>query len=126
MSTFLPTSIIEYISSFSDSIWVLQRYKNDTLTTRINKKSSFINTLEKMFSFKQKNSYYLDSLYSPNFKSVYHIIPWKTHFYEYKYQITFDMCIYHDLSTNTVECVYSNEKISRVEFNYKPLLVFVG
>lgn len=124
--TLLPISIIEYISSFSDSIWVMQRSSAESsLSMRINKKSSFINTLERIFSFKLKYSYYIDSIYSPNYRTIYHIIPWKTHFYEYKYQITFDMRIYRDLYTGKTDyVVYSNENISNVEFIYKPY-VFV-
>lgn len=122
---FLPISIIEYIFSFSDSIWILQCYrdtlvKNDTLVSRINKKSSFINTLERMLDFKLENSYYLESFYSPNFKTIFHIIPRGIHnFYEYRYQITFDTCVYHDLTTNTVEYEYSNERMFNDAFIYR-------
>lgn len=107
----LPISIIEHIFSFSDSIWILQRSgcTNDTLVSRINKKSSFINTLERMFDFKFYNSYYLESFYTPTCKSVFHIIPHGNHFYEYRYRIIFNMSVYHDLTTNEVEYEYKNE-----------------
>jgi hypothetical protein len=119
--TVLPISIIEHIFSFSDSIWVLQRCINDdTLVSRINKKSSFINTLERMLYFKLSNSYYLESFYSPTFKTVFHIIPdGNHHFYEYRYQINYNICRYHDLTTNKVETVYTNEKILNNVFIYR-------
>jgi len=119
--TVLPNSIIEYIYSFSDSIWILQRSHCglETLISRINKNSSFINTLEGIFNFKLQNSYYLESFYSPNFKTVFHIIPHGIHhFYEYRYQITFDTRVYHDLTTNTVEYEHSNERMFNDAFIY--------
>jgi len=121
---FLPISIIEHIFSFSDSVWILQRCTlqgctNDTLVSRINKKSSFINTLERMLDFKLDNSYYLESFYTPCFKTVFHIIPFGIHhFYEYRYQINYSISIYHDLTTNEVETVYSNERKDHVNFEY--------
>lgn len=116
---FLPISIIEHIFSFSDSIWILQRCTNDTLVSRINKKSSFINTLERIFNFKLYNSYYLESFYTSTFKSIFHIIPCGNHFYEYRYQYMFDRCVYHNLTTNEVEYEYSNERMFNVAFIYR-------
>ena len=121
MTTVLPISIIEYIFSFSDSVWILQRELEtlDTLVSRINKKSSFINTLERMLDFRLYNSYYLESFYTPTLKSIFHIIPFGIHhFYEYRYQINYTISIYHDLTTNEVETVYSNERIDHVKFVY--------
>jgi hypothetical protein len=127
--TVLPISIIEHIFSFSDSIWVLQRCINDdTLVSRINKKSSFINTLERMLDFKFDNSYYIDSFYSPCFKTVCHIIPHGNHFYEYRYHINYNISRYHDLTTNKVETVCTDEMIINKIFlyhKYKPTKKFI-
>jgi hypothetical protein len=130
---FLPISIIEYIYSFCDSIWILQGCTlqgctNDTLVSRINKKSSFINTLERMLDFKFDNSYYIESFYSPTFKTVCHIIPHGNHFYEYRYHINYNICRYHDLTTNKVETVYTDEMIINKIFlyhKYKPTKKFI-
>lgn len=117
--TVLPISIIEYIFSFSDSIWILQR-ASETLVSRINKKSSFINTLERFLDFKFYNSYYLESFYTPSVKSVFHIIPRGIHhFYEYRYQIIYDICVYHHLTTNAVEYEFNNERLFNDAFIYR-------
>jgi aspartyl/asparaginyl-tRNA synthetase len=127
----LPISIIEYIYSFSDSIWILQLQgcTEDTLVSRINKKSSFINTLERMLDFKFDNSYYLESFYSPCFKTVFHIIPHGNHFYEYSYQINYNTCRSYDLTTNKVEVVCSSERIYHINFEYhdcKPTKTYIA
>jgi hypothetical protein len=126
--TVLPISIIEYIFSFSDSIWILQ-CALETLVSRINKKSSFINTLEQMLDFKFYNSYYIDSFYSPTFKTVFHIIPHGNHFYEYSYQVEYNICRYYDLTTNKVKEVYSSERRTHVNFEYhecKPSKTYIA